>query len=218
MIYPQPDRYLLSKHMEKVKRYVSGEVIDVGGGSDRYKKFFDFDIWTNANIYQDQNVNLFFDLNVQNHHGNKFDTVICNQVLGDVVNPQFSINELCTVAKDGGYIIITESLLNEEHDAPHDYYRFTEYAIKDLINRSTNNLEIVFFDKRGKYFSVYFQFINRILINRLKVDNSSSKVAKLLLYSVLKFNTYIALSFDKLIKHESYNSFYLGWIVVIRKI
>jgi SAM-dependent methyltransferase len=218
MIYPQPDRQLLNQHMKKIKCYIYGDVIDVGGGSNRYKSFFNFTNWVNANIYKDHNIDLFFDLNISNDYKHKFDTVICNQVLGDVTNPQFSINELGKILKAGGHIIITESLLNEEHDAPYDYFRFTEYGIKHLINSADDNLKIISFDKRGKYFSVIFQFINRMLINRFGVNDNSNRITKAMFYMVLRFNTHLAMFLDKLIKHKSYSAFYLGWIIVVKKI
>ena len=174
--------------------------------------------WTNANIEKNSSVDLKFDLNELNKVDKKYDTIICNQVLGDVKNPQFSINELGRTLKKNGCLILTESLLNEEHDEPNDYFRFTEYGIRQLLDDSSFEYDIEYFEKRGKYFSVAFQFLNRILINRLDINDNSNKIVRKIFYMYLQLNTKVALFLDSLMKHKSYESFYLGWIIVARKV
>ena len=64
MKYPQPDRDLLNKHMLLCKNYIAGDVVDVGGGNNRYKKYFNYSSWTNANLKKDQLIYIYLNIHL----------------------------------------------------------------------------------------------------------------------------------------------------------
>ena len=67
---------------------------------------------------------------------NVFDVVICNQVLEHVKEPQLVLNELFRVLKHGGVVCITTPQGWGVHQAPHDYFRFTSYALSYLMKNA----------------------------------------------------------------------------------
>jgi len=151
MIIFQPDRHLLRKFVATHANKLSGFVIDIGAGKKRYAHLFshcekyqtlDTDPETNPDIAAPiENIPL---------EDASVDGIICTQVLGDIWDVQKAIDEMLRVLKPGGMILITESLLNEEHDEPHDYWRFTEFTWKKLLEGKCA-IEVI--EKRGGFFA-----------------------------------------------------------------
>jgi ubiquinone/menaquinone biosynthesis C-methylase UbiE len=67
---------------------------------------------------------------------NSFDTVLCNQVLEHVPEPQHLFCEITRVLKTGGILILTAPHIWELHEVPHDYYRFTPYGLRYLAEKA----------------------------------------------------------------------------------
>ena len=65
-----------------------------------------------------------------------FDLIICTQVLEHVKEPQQVIDELFRALKKEGVICLTAPQGWGVHQAPHDYYRFTCYALHYLLENS----------------------------------------------------------------------------------
>jgi SAM-dependent methyltransferase len=65
-----------------------------------------------------------------------FDCVICTQVLEHVQEPQLVLNELFRALKQGGVICLTAPQGWGVHQAPHDYFRFTNYALQYLLEKA----------------------------------------------------------------------------------
>ncbi len=63
----------------------------------------------------------------------RFDYILFNQVLEHVPEPRSVLRELNRVLKTGGSIICTTPLFYEEHEAPYDFYRYTQYAHQRLF-------------------------------------------------------------------------------------
>jgi len=65
-----------------------------------------------------------------------FDGVLCSQVLEHVDRPEEVIGELGRVLKPGGTSLISVPFFYNLHMEPHDYFRFTPYGIKGLLERN----------------------------------------------------------------------------------
>ncbi|MGB5747172.1 MAG: class I SAM-dependent methyltransferase [Desulfobacterales bacterium] len=67
---------------------------------------------------------------------NVFDMAICTQVLEHVKEPQALINELFRTLKNGGIVCLSAPQGWGVHQAPHDYFRFTCYALSYLLEKA----------------------------------------------------------------------------------
>lgn len=76
--------------------------------------------------------------NMPHVESEKFDTIICTQVLEHVPNPFDAIDEIYRVLRPGGVLLITVPFLNNYHMEPNDYWRFTEYGLKNLLKKFTS--------------------------------------------------------------------------------
>ncbi|MDX2176162.1 MAG: class I SAM-dependent methyltransferase [Candidatus Sumerlaeia bacterium] len=60
----------------------------------------------------------------------RFDALLCTEVLEHVPAPGSFLAECRRVLRDGGRILLTVPLVWPEHEAPHDYHRFTRHALR----------------------------------------------------------------------------------------
>ncbi len=63
----------------------------------------------------------------------RFDNVICHQVLEHVPRPQAAMGELARVLKPGGGLLLSVPFLSRLHELPHDYFRYTDAGLRILI-------------------------------------------------------------------------------------
>jgi SAM-dependent methyltransferase len=71
----------------------------------------------------------------------RFDAIIFNQTMEHLPRPLAVLCELQRVLKPGGTMICTAPLFYEEHEAPYDFYRYTQFAWHHLMQEA--GLEIV---------------------------------------------------------------------------
>lgn len=88
---------------------------------------------------------------------NSFDLVVCTQVLEHIREPQQAVNELNRILRPGGVVILTTNFQYGLHGAPHDYFRFSRYALTHLF--SSSGLEISKMVSRGGYLGAIAQFL-----------------------------------------------------------
>lgn len=101
--------------------------------------------------------------NMPNVESNKFDTIICTQVLEHVPSPFQAANELYRILKPGGKLIISVPFLNNYHMEPHDYWRFTEYSLKYIL-QNFSEIEVL------NYGSTYHHVLATIGYNGSEVN------------------------------------------------
>jgi SAM-dependent methyltransferase len=115
---------------------LGGRVLDVGAGEAPYRELFDEHGYVTLD-YADTPHSGHVDL-----HGaaesipaedSSFDAIVCTQVLEHVARPLQALVEFDRVLRPGGALIATVPFAWEEHEAPHDFYRYTRYGIQQLL-------------------------------------------------------------------------------------
>ena len=135
------DIYLhFSEILKKIKNYshlIKGKVLDVGAGKSPYKLFFN-----NATEYITLDAADYPGIDIKADitkkipcKNNSFDSVVCFQVLEHVKSPEKAVNEIYRVLKPGGFCLLTTHMAAPLHGEPYDYYRFTEYALRELFKK-----------------------------------------------------------------------------------
>lgn len=85
-----------------------------------------------------------------------FDLIICTQVLEHVPHPLIALQEIHRVLKPGGVVVLTTNFQYGMHGSPHDYFRFSRYALLLLFKEAGLDVDLV--EPRGGYFGVISQF------------------------------------------------------------
>lgn len=81
-----------------------------------------------------------------------FDCVLATEVLEHVPEYGLAVQEIARVLRPGGQVLITWPLCYQLHDVPHDYCRFTEFRMEQLLRQTGLNVEVLF--RRGDLFAV----------------------------------------------------------------
>jgi len=114
-------------------------VLDAGAGEARFARFFTdhfyvpLDACVGDARWDYSRVQLVADLAALPLREAAVDAVLNIQVLEHVKKPALVVSELHRVLKPGGRLYLTAPQGWAEHQQPHDYYRFTSYALEHLL-------------------------------------------------------------------------------------
>lgn len=138
-----------------MRRYVSGRLIDLGCGSMPYKSL----IADRVNAYDSLDAyphssELTYVGDIQNMSmiaAETYDSAICLEVLEHVPDPFRAAAEILRILKPGGILVLSVPHLSRLHGEPHDYYRFTRYGVRRLLEKS--GFTVLSLETRGGLFS-----------------------------------------------------------------
>ena len=120
-------------------------VLDAGAGDCPYKSSFSHVHYYATDLGQVEKSNgklsYICDLNHIPVRSNCYDLVFCSQTLEHVPDPNKVIDELGRVLKPGGHLWLTAPFFYEEHEAPFDYYRFTQFGLSHIIQNAGLSIE-----------------------------------------------------------------------------
>ena len=88
----------------------------------------------------------------------EFDSVVTNQVLEHVFNPDEFLSEINRVLKINGKLLLTVPFVWDEHEQPYDYARYSSFGLKSLLEK--NGFEILDLRKSVNDYSVLAQLFN----------------------------------------------------------
>jgi len=135
-----PAGYSLVKTLAPIiNKWAKGKVLDVGAGmlvhrkllQDNCKQYVSLDIARNH-----PELDIVADAKSMPLNNDEFDTVLCSQVLEHDAQPEMIILEIFRVLKPGGIVIISVPHLSYIHGEPYDFFRFTQYGINYLLEKS----------------------------------------------------------------------------------
>lgn len=152
--------------MVQLSPMLTGRLLDVGCGAKPYQSLFAVDIYIGLDI--DSEVTRKSGVADQLYDGGKFpfeeaefDSILCNQVLEHVFNPDEFLGEIVRVLKPGGRLLLTVPFVWDEHEQPYDYARYSSYGLRALFEKQ--GLKVLQHKKLGADVSILFQLANAYL-------------------------------------------------------
>lgn len=146
--------------------HLHGRLLDVGCGTKPYQSIFSVDEYIGIDIDSDTSrqrgcADYIYDGISFPFEGNTFDSILCNQVLEHVFNPEDFVQELNRVLKPSGKLLLTVPFVWDEHEQPHDYARYSSYGLRALLEK--HGLKVIEQKKLGADASIIFQLTNAYL-------------------------------------------------------
>jgi SAM-dependent methyltransferase len=115
-----------------VKLYATTDkTLDLGSSNSPYDKYFPNRIA--CDIEARDGVDVVADAHNLPFANNEFSTILCTEVLEHLHSPHIAIDEMFRILKPGGVLILSTRFVFPIHDAPGDYYRYTEFGLRHLF-------------------------------------------------------------------------------------
>ncbi len=197
LVYKNNDRFL-----REFAPLYKGVLYDLGAGESPYRDFFLKYVeryaavdWgeslheTNVDILADLNEALPIDSGVA-------DTVVSLSVMEHLREPQTMLNEASRILTSGGYLILQVPWQWWIHEAPHDYFRYTPYGLKYLLEKA-GFMEISVRPQNG-FFSMIVLKFNYFSMRFVRGPWPLRWIARLILLPIWFIGQVLAPFFDKL--------------------
>ncbi len=177
------EKTLLEQSMVVAADYVKGDLVDVGCGDKPYEPIFgprvrkyvgvEYDSTYGTSYYKHTNpkADVVYSGDRLPFDDASFDTVLSNQVGEHVPHPEAFFAELARILRPRGNLIFTVPFSYRIHSDPHDFHRFTKYALTQYAK--DNRLDVVRLDPRGGFWSVIGQKLTchmALHVARMKSD------------------------------------------------
>lgn len=156
----------LCRAMTELAPKLSGRLLDVGCGSKPYRLLFKVDEYVGLDIDSESSrlrgtAEYLYDGTIFPFENASFDSILCNQVLEHVFNPDEFLGEIQRVLKPGGKLLLTVPFVWDEHEQPHDFVRYSTFGLRALFEKQ--DLRIIEHRKLGADTSILFQLANAYL-------------------------------------------------------
>ncbi len=197
-----------------LQRHLHGVVIDLGCGSAPFwplvaaqvTRYDGFDRWPRS----DKAV-LAGDLqNLGMIRSDSYDAALCMEVLEHIPAPWLAVAEIYRILKPGGALVLSVPHLSRLHEIPHDYYRYTRYGLRHLLESS--GFALVELTEKGGLFCFLGHQLSTVL---LSVAWSLPRLRRLILALNKWLVTLPCYALDQRLRTEQL--FPLGYLVVARK-
>ena len=210
----QPDRFLLRKQISQVAKYVKGGVLDaVAVEHSRYNDLFTYSSYIRMDVVAGNSVDVIGSADNIPFPDQKFDSVVCTQVFEHLADPFTSAKEIARVLKTGGYLILTVPQMNELHEEPHDYFRYTKYGLTTLFENV--GLKLVHMNARGGYWSLLTQLKIRYLTDLFNLYQHP--IVGWIASKVFYITGHFAFWLDSVDTSEANRKHTIGWCAVFKK-
>jgi ubiquinone/menaquinone biosynthesis C-methylase UbiE len=170
---------------------LKGTLLDLGCGSQPYRQFLkgvaryvglDYPS-TRECLHTKVITDVLGDARTIPFADQSFDGVLCSQVLEHVDQPEKVVQEMSRILKPGGVGLISVPFFYNLHMEPHDYFRFSPYGIKKLLER--NGLAVRQLRGQGGIGTLLVQMFHNWLFSGLARRARRSMLQKVLVTLVL---------------------------------
>jgi SAM-dependent methyltransferase len=115
-------------------------VLDAGAGDAPYRHLFVDSRYQSTDFLrvdkQYSDVSYVCDLQNIPAQGSRYDLVLLSQVLEHLPEPKLALQEIHRVLKPSGKLWLSAPLYFPEHEAPYDFYRYTQFGFRHLLTES----------------------------------------------------------------------------------
>lgn len=207
----------LYQHVSHLITSLSGNLLDIGCGSKPYESICKVDNYIGLEIDSTENrknkkADYFYDGTTMPFSDNSFDSLISNQVLEHVFNPNEFLKEINRVAKLDAKLLLTVPFVWDEHEQPFDYARYSSFGLKHILSK--NGFEVIEHRKSNNGIEVIFQLINDYIYKVTLTKNNYINLAIMII--LMAPVNLLGIILSKLLPRN--NDLYLDNIVLAKKV
>jgi len=220
--------YFIRKGLyNKISQYsdnLDGRLLDFGCGAKPYQSLFKnvsayigVDYHSAGHSHQNEEIDFYYDGKILPFRDEEFDSVFSSEVFEHVFNLSEILPEINRVMKTGGKLLFTCPFAWEEHEIPVDYARYTQFALKNLLQ--DNGFQMIAVDKSGHTLialhQLFIVYLNDDWLNRVAFFSRFNLFKKLVRQLVVPVLNYLFLLFEPLWPKN--DKLYLNTIILAEK-
>lgn len=197
-------------------KYASGRLADLGCGDvpfyEVYRNFVTDNIcidWPGSlhgNQYLDATCDLNQKLPFENEY---FDTIIISEVLEHVSNPEMIWSEMSRILRHGGKILLSVPFFYRIHEAPHDYFRYTEFALRNFAEK--NGLKVLELEAFGGLPEIFADIAAKNLVKLKLIGSALADLTQTMCRGFVRTH------YGRKISVTTAKTFPLGYFMVVEK-
>lgn len=184
------------------------KILDAGAGECAYKSYFPHSSYVSQDLcigdkdWDFSQIDIKSDIYDIPVEKNSFDFILCMEVLEHLRHPDRAFQEFSRILKPEGKLFLVCPLTWGEHQKPHDYFRYTQFALKLLA--SEKEFEITEIKKQGGKFIVLSALITGIGPSFFAERNlvNVGRFFEIIFYPIVFPFTFIFYFLDKLDKNK----------------
>lgn len=147
----------LHNGIKKHAKHMKGIILDAGCGGSPYKELL-HGSYIGVDIKAGDIRASLLNIPIKD---SSVDSVLCTQVLEHVPEPYIALKEFYRIMGKKSYLLLTVPMVWGLHEIPHDYYRYTRYGLKYLLEKS--GFRVISIHERGGLFKMMAQRFNAFL-------------------------------------------------------
>lgn len=189
--------------------HIEGDILDYGSGNMPYRLLFrncnsfiglDYEVTGKKFDFFNEDI-VYYDGKIIPFDDERFDCVLCNQVLEHVEDLELALSEIHRVLRKDGVVLITLPMCFPLHMEPYDFRRFTKYGIERMLH-----------DAGFHSINIVNSSSNRDTVRRLRTFGIPRVLKK-----VVAFHYNVQYLFDYCRKEAKEGSFTLDYLVECKK-
>ena len=201
--------YPIIKFINKYSNGCQGKLVDIGCGSKPYIKYFThIDEYIGVDFIGNE-ADIVANAKSLPIESNSVDVVLCNQVIEHDAEPVKIIAEIRRILKKDGVLILSAPQMGRLHGEPNDYYRFTKWGLKYLIEKNDMKVEVI--DPHGGIFRAIGSHLNFFIVEYFGKNRHLKNIVR---NTVIVINNFIFTLLDRII---SWKKDTLGYNIIAKK-
>jgi len=205
-----------SLYQQQLANHAKGRLLDLGCGNvplfHAYRDFITDNTcvdWGNT-LHKNSHLDFECDLTKTLPFEDKsFDTILLSDVLEHIPNPDLLWSELSRVLRDGGKVILNVPFYYWLHEAPHDYYRYTEHALRRFVDNAC--MKICILESVGGAPEVITDIFSKCILRVPRIGRPSAALAQWIMARSLTSRL------GKSLSESTRDLFPLGYFLVAEK-
>lgn len=205
--------------MRQAQPYARGIMLDVGCGTRRYESIFrrSVDEYIGLDWPEIENrayPDVVGDAMCIPFMTGSIDTILATELMEHLPSPQIFLAEVARVIRNNGVLILSVPFMEPLHEEPRDYYRFTPYSLRVLLEQNGFSIRQLW-NKGGWWSVVLGSFVNQAIYNwASSLDESGHRrygILTLIVLPVCAILQWLGYHLDRVFHSRKYT---LGYTVV----